>query len=183
MSERNIRPLLREELISSRIYLIRRKKVMLDEDLAELYDVETRRLNEQVKRNILRFPKDFMFQLTKMEFENLKSQSATSRWGGRRKLPNAFSEQGVAMLSGVLHSDRAIKVNIQIMRVFTQMREMLQTHKDVLTKLEQLESKDLEQDDKIIWIFHYLKQLELEKQRDQQHQNRKRVGFKRKGES
>ncbi len=156
---------------------------MLDEDLAELYDVETRRLNEQVKRNILRFPKDFMFQLTKMEFENLKSQSATSRWGGRRKLPNAFSEQGVAMLSGVLHSDRAIKVNIQIMRVFTQMREMLQTHKDVLTKLEQLESKDLEQDDKIIWIFHYLKQLELEKQRDQQHQNRKRVGFKRKGES
>jgi hypothetical protein len=183
MSEKNIKPLLREELISSRIYLIRRKKVMLDEDLAELYDVETRRLNEQVKRNILRFPKDFMFQLTKMEFENLKSQSATSRWGGRRKLPNAFTEQGVAMLSGVLHSDRAIKVNIQIMRVFTQMREMLQTHKDVLTKLEQLESKDLEQDDKIIWIFQYLKQLELEKQLDQQHQNRKRVGFKRKGES
>jgi hypothetical protein len=98
---------------------------MLDEDLAELYDVETRRLNEQVKRNKARFPMDFMFQLTKEEFENLKSQFATSSWGGRRKLPHAFTEQGVAMLSGVLHSDRAIRVNIQIIRVFTRMREML----------------------------------------------------------
>ncbi len=156
---------------------------MLDEDLAELYDVETRRLNEQVKRNMVRFPLDFMFQLTKVEFGNLKSQSATSRWGGRRKFPNAFSEQGVAMLSGVLHSERAIKVNIQIMRVFTQMREMLQTHKEILKKLEQLERKGLEQDDKIILIFEYLKQLEQVKLHHIDLQNRKRVGFKRKDES
>ena len=151
--------------------------------LASLYGVETRTLNQAVKRQRKRFPDDFMFQLTKTEFNNLNSQFVTSSWGGIRKMPSAFTEQGVAMLSGILNSDRAIQVNIQIMRVFTQMREMLQTHKDVLTKLEQLESKDLEQDDKIIWIFHYLKQLELEKQSDQQHQNRKRVGFKRKGES
>lgn len=98
-----------DENIASKIYVIREKKVMLDEDLAKLYDVQTKRLNEQIKRNIARFPDDFMFQLTHMEFENLKSQIATSSWGGRRKLPNAFTELGVAMLSGVLHSDRAIK--------------------------------------------------------------------------
>ena len=112
-----------DEFINSKIYVIRDKKVMLDRDLAELYDVETCRLNEQVKRNIDRFPADFMFQLSQKEFENLKSQIATSSWGGRRKLPYAFTEQG-AMLSGVLHSDRAIKVNIQIMRVFTRMRNI-----------------------------------------------------------
>ena len=115
---------------------------MLDEDLAELYGVETRRLNEQVKRNIARFPEDFMFQLTNEEYENLKSQIATSNWGGRRKLPYAFTEQGVAMLSGVLNSERAIIVNIQIMRVFTRIRELLETHKEILKKLEQLERKD-----------------------------------------
>ena len=131
-----------DEFITTKIYVIRDKKVMLDEDLAELYDVETRRLNEQVKRNKARFPMDFMFQLTKEEFENLKSQFATSSWGGRRKLPHAFTEEGVAMLSGVLHSDRAIRVNIQIMRVFTRMREMLETHKEILKKLDNMERKD-----------------------------------------
>jgi hypothetical protein len=131
-----------DELITTRIYLIRNKKVKLDRDLAELYDVETRRLNEQVKRNKVRFPEDFIFQLTKKEFENLKSLFATSSWGGRRKLPLAFTEQGVAMLSGVLHSARAIKVNIQIMRVFTRMCEILSTHKEILKKLDNLERKD-----------------------------------------
>ncbi len=155
-----------DESIISKIYVIRDKKVMLDADLAELYDVETRRLNEQVKRNIARFPEDFMFQLTQEEFENMKSQFAISSWGGRRKPPNAFTEQGVAMLSGVLHSERAIKVNIQIMRVFTRMREVLSTHKDILKKLEQIEKKDIEQ----------VKQQELDQQ------NRIRVGFKRKNE-
>jgi hypothetical protein len=171
-----------DEFITSKIYVIRDKKVMLDEDLAELYDVETRRLNEQVKRNKARFPMDFMFQLTKEEFENLKSQFATSSWGGRRKLPHAFTEQGVAMLSGVLYSDRAIRVNIHIMRVFTRMREMLETHKEILKKLDNLERKDIEQDKKIILIFEYLKQLELSKQQKAGQEKYKRVGFRRKEE-
>jgi hypothetical protein len=98
----------------NKIYLIRGQKVMLDKDLSELYGVTTRNLNKAVKRNLKRFPKDFMFQLNKQEFENLIFQSGTSNWGGTRKLPSAFTEQGVAMLSGVLNSDRAIMVNIQI---------------------------------------------------------------------
>ena len=172
-----------DEFITTKIYVIRDKKVMLDEDLAELYDVETRRLNEQVKRNKARFPMDFMFQLTKEEFENLKSQFATSSWGGRRKLPHAFTEQGVAMLSGVLHSDRAIRVNIQIMRVFTRMREMLETHKEILKKLDNMERKDIEQDKKIILIFEYLKQLEQATEKEPEQQNLRRVGFKRKDDN
>jgi hypothetical protein len=124
-----------DELITSKIFVIQDKKVMLDEDLAELYDVETRRLNEQIKCNISRFPEDFMFQLSQKEFDNLKSQIATSSWGGRRKLPYAFTEQGVAMLSGVLHSERAIKVNIHIMRVFSRMRAMLLAHKRQMKRL------------------------------------------------
>ncbi|MGC9344426.1 MAG: ORF6N domain-containing protein, partial [Bacteroidales bacterium] len=112
-----------DEIITSKIYLIRNKKVMLDEDLAELYGVTTGNLNKAVKRNIARFPDDFMFQLTKEEYDNLLFQIGRSSWGGRRTPPNAFSEQGVAMLSGVLNSERAIKVNIKIMRVFTRMRE------------------------------------------------------------
>jgi hypothetical protein len=138
LNQKENNTLIPDELITSKIYLIRNRKVMLDEDLAELYNVETRRLNEQVKRNKARFPMDFMFQLTQEEFENLKSQFATSSWGDRRKLPYAFTEQGVAMLSGVLHSERAIKVNIQIMRVFTRMRELLETHKEILAKLDNL---------------------------------------------
>ena len=123
----------------SKIYLIRDQKVMLDNDLAELYEVETRRLNEQVKRNLERFPEDFMFQATKEEYENLKSQVTTSSWGGRRKLPYAFTEHGVLMLSSVLNSDRAIQVNIQIMRIYTRIRQMLLSHKDIQLRLKQLE--------------------------------------------
>ena len=114
---------------------------MLDEDLAELYQVPTGRLNEQVKRNIGRFPVDFMFQLTEEEFKNLISQNATSSWGGRRKLPFAFTEHGVLMLSSVLNSERAVGVNIQIMRIYTKMREMLMTNQEIQLKLEQLERK------------------------------------------
>ena len=124
-----------DEVVISKIHLIRGEKVMIDSDLAELYGVATGRLNEQVKRNIERFPKDFMFQLTEIEFTNLKSQIATSSWGGRRTLPNVFTEHGVLMLSSVLNSDLAIKVNIQIMRVYTKIRNMLATHKDLLSKL------------------------------------------------
>ncbi len=108
MSKRELQVLVAEQKILNRIYVIRDQKIMIDEDLAAMYGVETRRLNEQVKRNIKRFPKDFMFTLTQKEYENLKSQNATSSWGGRRKLPNAFTEQGVAMLSSILNSKTTI---------------------------------------------------------------------------
>lgn len=169
---------LTEEKIINKIYVIRGKKVMIDKDLAELYDVETRRLNEQVKRNIKRFPNDFMFQLSHEEFDDLKSQIATSSWGGRRTIPFAFTEQGVAMLSSVLNSDRAIAVNIQIIRVFTKMREMLETHKEILQKIDQLQRKEIEQDEKIMLIFEYIKQLEKSKQQEVDQNNRKQIGYK-----
>ncbi len=151
---------------------------MLDSDLAELYGVETKRLNEQVKRNIDRFPEDFMFQLTESEFKNLKSQNATSSWGGRRTLPYAFTEHGVLMLSSVLNSDLAIKVNIQIMRVYTKIRKMVATHNDLLLKLEQFETKLADHDNEITLIFEYLKQLEEDKQKGLRQKNRPRIGFK-----
>ena len=114
-----------ENKVESLIRVIRGQQVMLDRDLAELYGVETKRLNEQVKRNIERFPEDFMFQLTPNEFDNLKSQFATSSWGGVRKLPYTFTEQGVAMLSGVLKSSTAVEANIRIMRAFVSMRHFM----------------------------------------------------------
>ena len=148
-----------DDRIISKILYIRSQKVMLDEDLAKLYNVETKRLNEQVKRNIDRFPKDFMFQLTPKEFVNLKSQIATSSWGGKRKLPLAFTEHGILMLSGVLNSKVAIKVNVRIIRIFIKMREMMLTHKDILLKLEILE-KDVTNNTKDTQvIFQYVKQL------------------------
>jgi len=145
-----------QKTIEKKILLIRGKKVMLDRDLALLYEVPTKRLNEQVKRNIKRFPPDFMLQLTKKEFENLKSHFATSSWGGTRKLPMVFTEQGVAMLSTVLNSERAIMVNIQIMRTFTKLRELFATHKDLQQKIEAIESK-YDQQFKI--VFEAIRQL------------------------
>ncbi len=121
-----------DEAIINKIYFIREQKVMLDKDLAEMYGVETKRLKETVKRNSERFPEDFMFTLTHKEFQHLRSQFATSSWGGIRYLPTAFNEQGVAMLSGVLNSPVAVQVHIQIIRVFTKMKEMLLTNKDIL---------------------------------------------------
>lgn len=132
---------------------------MLDVDLAELYDVETKQLKRAVRRNRIRFPSDFMFELNKRELDNLRCQFGTSSWGGVRYKPMAFTEQGVAMLSSILSSKRAVLVNIHIIRVFTRMREMLLTHKDVLLKLEQLERKVIHQDDDIKLIFDYLKEL------------------------
>jgi hypothetical protein len=167
-----------DETVINKIYLIRNERVMLDSDLAELYGVETKRLNEQVKRNMDRFPDDFMFQVTQTEFENLKSQVATSSWGGRRTLPYAFTEHGVLMLSSVLNSDLAIKVNIQIVRVYTKIRNMLATHKDLLLKFEQFETKLADHDDKIMLIFEYLKQLEQAKQQELEQKERPRIGFK-----
>ncbi|MFN8281819.1 MAG: ORF6N domain-containing protein [Chitinophagales bacterium] len=156
-----------EDVVINKILFIRGKKVMLDKDLAEMYGVMTGRLNEQVKRNIKRFPPDFMFQLTQNEVDNLISQNATSSYKsqnwisqiaisnpnkikmGLRKLPYAFTEQGVAMLSSVLSSDTAIEVNIKIIRIFTKMRELILENKDILLKLEQLENKISKQDKKL----------------------------------
>ncbi|MEM0940666.1 MAG: ORF6N domain-containing protein [Bacteroidota bacterium] len=134
---------------------------MLDRDLSELYGVETKYLKRQVRRNTERFPEDFMFEMSKEEFTHWRSQFVTSNSDkmGLRYVPMAFTEQGVAMLSSVLNSERAIKVNIQIIRIFTKMREMLLTHKDLLTKVNQLESKVSNQDKSIKQIFTYLKQL------------------------
>ncbi|MDD2772519.1 MAG: ORF6N domain-containing protein [Elusimicrobiales bacterium] len=123
------------------IFLVREHRVMLDSDLAGLYGVTTGRLNEQVRRNIKRFPPDFMFQLTRAEFEILISQNAISRWGGRRQLPLVFTQEGIAMLSSVLNSDRAIEMNIAIMRAFVQLREMISTHKDLTRRLDNLEKR------------------------------------------
>lgn len=150
---------LADEAIINKIYLIRNRKVMLDADLAMLYGVPTKALNQAVKRNPQRFPDDFMFRLTVEEFEILRSQFVTSRSGGRRTSPYAFTEQGVAMLSSVLNSERAILVNIHIIRVFTRMREIMLTHKDILLKLEQLETKAINHDGDIKLIFEYLKEL------------------------
>ena len=131
-----------DEIVISKIVIVREKKVMLDIDLAELYAVPTKRLNEQVKRNINRFPKDFMFQLSKVEkHELIDSHSHLNRLKYSPKLPYAFTEHGVVMLASVLNSERAIEVNVQIVRIFTRMREMLLTHKDILLKLEQLERR------------------------------------------
>ena len=133
-----------ENNVESLIRVIRGQQVMLDRDLAELYGVETRRLNEQVKRNIERFPEDFMFQLTSNEFDNLKSQIAISSWGGVRKLPYAFTEQGVAMLSGVLKSSTAVEANIRIMRAFVSMRHFMVNNAAVFQRLETIEFNQLE---------------------------------------
>ncbi|MBV6484828.1 MAG: hypothetical protein KFKLKKLM_01353 [Flavobacteriales bacterium] len=171
MSEKLIIP---DEVVISKIYHLRDQKVMLDSDLAELYGVETRVLNQQVKRNEDRFPKDFMFQLTEEEWENLKSQNATSSWGGRRKLPYVFTEHGVLMLSSVLNSKKAIAVNIQIMRIFTKLREMILTHKDLLLEMEELRKKVVGQDDRIDMIYKYLLQFIKE-----QETPRVKIGFKK----
>jgi len=168
-----------DEIVMNKIFLLRGQKVMIDEDLAELYGVETRRLNEQVKRNIERFPEDFMFQLTENEYTNLMSQNATSSWGGRRKLPYAFTEHGVLMLSSVLNSDRAIKVNIQIMRIYVRIREMITLNADILQRLEEMERKLSKNDQKVLAIFEYLKQFEVVRQQQSEFDNRPRVGYKK----
>lgn len=148
------------ERIQQLILLIRDQKVLLDNDLADLYGVSTKRLNQQVRRNSSRFPGDFMFQLTAEEADALRSQIATSKKGrgGRRYQPYAFTEQGVAMLSSVLNSDTAVAVNIAIMRAFVQLREILSTHKDLARKLDALEKK---YDENFRVVFEAIRQLML----------------------
>ena len=168
-----------DELVMEKIFVIRGKKVMLDRDLAKLYGVDTKRLKEQVRRNLDRFPEDFMFEVNNEEFTHLRTQIATSSWGGARYNPMAFSDLGVAMLSSVLNSKQAIAINIQIMRVFASMRELFETNREILKKLDYLERKDIEQDNKIILIFKYLKKLEQTKQKDFEQKRRNPIGFKR----
>lgn len=145
--------------IHSLIYMIRDQKVMLDSDLARLYGVETSKLNQAVKRNIDRFPEDFMFRLNKEEHDNLISQIVTSSWGGRRKLPYAFTEQGVAMLSSVLKSKRAIEVNIAIMRAFVQLRQLSSKYEELARLVEKIDRRSIKNSEDIALILKALKEI------------------------
>lgn len=155
------KPLLPVESVINKILVIRNQKVILDRDLANLYNVETRALKQAVRRNIKRFPEDFMFQLTKEEFMNWRSQTvmSSSDQKGLRYFPFAFTEQGVAMLSSVLKSERAIEVNILIMRAFVRLREIISTHKKVEEKLKEIDSNLKDHDDKILQIIQVINQL------------------------
>lgn len=170
--------LLSEETISNKIYFIRNQKVMLDRDLAMLYGIETKRLKEQVKRNRNRFPEDFMFELTKMEFENWRSQFATSNSEkmGLRYIPMAFTEHGVLMLSSVLKSDKAIQTNIQIMRIFTKVRQMLLDTTEIKVDILQIQKKLENHDKNIELVFSYLDEL-TEKKEDES--ERVKIGYKK----
>ncbi|MFN0188884.1 MAG: ORF6N domain-containing protein [Bacteroidia bacterium] len=184
-----------ENLLVNKIYLVRGLKVMLDEDLAELYDIPTKRLNEQVKRNLDRFPSDFMFQLTELELLNLRSQIATSSLealkseveiefamamnskirGGRRYLAFAFTEHGVLMLSSVLSSKIAIQVNIRIMRVYVRLREVLNVHQELSAKIDALEAKVEKNNADVTLVFQALRQL----MEPSEVKERNRIGYKR----
>ena len=167
-----MQPIISSGIIEGKIYLIRGQKVMLDADLAELYGVEARVLNQAVKRNLKRFPSDFMFQLSVEEDDALRSQFVTLKQGRgkhRKYPPYAFSEQGVAMLSGVLNSDRAIEVNILIMRAFVRLREMIATNKDLTEKLEELEKK---YDSQFRVVFDAIRELMIPPEED-----KRKIGF------
>ena len=170
-----------DEVIVGKIYLVRGVKIMLDRDLAELYGIDTKVLKQSVRRNIKRFPLDFMFEMLTDEFNEWRSQFVTSKTDriGLRRPPFCFSEHGVLMLSSVLNSDRAIEVNIQIIRIFTKMHQLLSTHKDIKLQLEQMDKKIAEHDNNIILIFEYLKELEKEKLQNSEQQSRRKIGFKR----
>ena len=171
-------PIASEGVILQKIYLFRGVKVMLDSDLAELYGVQTKVLKQAVKRNLKRFPMDFMFNLDKDEFQYLRSHFVTSSWGGSRYPPLAFTEQGVAMLSSILNSYRAIQVNIQIIRVFVKIRKYFITSEEIQEKLSNFDKKILEYDKAIEDIFSYLNEFDFTKQQENDFKNRKRIGFK-----
>lgn len=165
-----MKEIMKSDAVLKKIHIIRGHKVMLDRDLAELYGIETKRLKEQVKRNSDRFPEDFMFELTKSERDNLRSQFATSSWGGSRYAPMAFTEQGVAMLASVLNSPRAIQVNIQIVRAFVHLRRMISSHEDLRKKIEAMEEK---YDGQFRVVFEAIKEL-----LDIKSKPTKKIGFK-----
>ena len=164
------------EIIKNSILEIRDKKVILDFELAKLYGIETKRLKESVRRNSKRFPIDFMFELTKEEWAILRTQFASSRWGGPRYAPFAFTEQGVAMLSSVLNTDRAIEVNISIMRAFVMMRQWALTHQELSKRLDALEQQYGKKFSDIEQVLNFLIQKDQKKTQQQQ---RDRIGFKK----
>lgn len=165
-----------EQSIISKILLIRGQKVMLDSELAILYGVETKQLKRQVRRNIERFPEDFMFELTEVESEILRSQIGTSSWGGNRYVPLVFTEQGVAMLSSVLNSATAIKVNIQIIRVFTKIRQEISETLNIKLEIEEIKKKLTNQNKNIELVFSYLDEL-MDKQENKI--ERTKIGYKK----
>jgi len=175
------KPVIPDEVVMTKIYNIRNQKVMLDRDLAELYGIETKRLKEQVRRNKDRFPDDFMFEMTKDELKDWRSQFAMSNSEvmGMRRPPFVFTEHGVLMLSSVLNSKRAIQVNIQIVRIFSKMREILLTHKDLLLKMEKMEYLQERQGEDIDVIFKYLEKLLKKDKEKETQEKRKRIGYKR----
>ena len=157
----NRRPPVSVEMIERRIYLIRGTKVMLDSDLADLYQVETKALNRAVRRNLDRFPEDFMFQLARVEADSLRCQTGTSNdgRGGRRYLPYVFTEHGVVMLSSVLNSERAVQMNVLIVRAFVKLREMLSTHKDLANKIEEIERQQQEHGRQLTAVYTMVRRL------------------------
>lgn len=175
MNKKDLVPTVPDELVLNKIYFIRGQKVMLDSDLAALYQVETRVLNQAVSRNAYRFPEDFMFQLTGEEWDNLRSQIVTSSWGGRRNSPYVFTEHGVLMLSSVLNSRRAIEINILVMRVFTRIRQALTENTELRLSIEKLEKRTDNNTKNIEIVFQYLDELIEKKENVNQ---RKAIGFK-----
>ena len=165
-----------DDIIMSKILLIRGQKVMIDIDLAVLYNVENKNLKRQVRRNIDRFPEDFMFELTKEELEILRCQFGTSSWGATRYVPMVFTEQGVAMLSSVLNSPEAIKVNIKIIRVFTKIREALTNSLNMKLDIEEIKKKLSNHDKNIELVFNYLDEL-MDKQENKV--ERIKIGYKK----
>ena len=172
MTAKQVLPIIPDNIVVNKIYELRGLKVMLDSDLAELYGVETKRLNEQVGRNPDRFPEDFMFQLNDEEWLNLKSQFATSSWGGRRKLPFVFTEHGILMLSSVLNSKQAIQVNIQIVRIFSRIRQFIVDNGELKLEIEEIKKTLNNHDKNIELVFTYLDRLI-----DKKIGPRKRIGY------
>lgn len=164
------------EVIMSKIYVIRNQKVMIDRDLAELYDVTTRQMNQQVKRNLTRFPENFMFQLTDDEFQILMSQFVTSSWGGIRKLPYVFTEHGILQLSNVLKSERATQMSIKIIEIFVSLREFLTDNLSLKLEVEEIKKKLANQNKNIELVFNYLDEL-IEKQDNKV--EREKIGYKK----
>ncbi|RFZ89875.1 ORF6N domain-containing protein [Mucilaginibacter conchicola] len=178
MSDKNFNSIVPDEIVMNKIFYIRKQKVMLASDLAELYQIETRVLNQAVSRNSRRFPDDFMFQLTTEENDALTSQIVISKKGrgGRRVLPNVFTEHGVLMLSSVLNSDRAIQINIQIVRIFTKIRALLIDNADIRTEIEKVKSQLNNQSSNLEVVFRYLDELMEQKEKP-----RTRIGYKPEG--
>jgi hypothetical protein len=179
MSAEDISVQIAEEIIINKIYHVRGKQVMLSKDLADLYEVETKVLNQQVKRNLGKFPERYMFQLTEEEYNRLRSQNVTLKRGQHLKyLPFAFTEHGILMISSILNSDRANKVNMLIIDTFIKLRELMFLHKDEIHQLEQIQVKLEAHDKKIMVIFEYLKQIEKSKLQESEQKNRHRIGYK-----